>query len=70
VLFLLQNNVKEFHLTCGGLFVASFEYFATVRSKRRRETKGSEGLKIGRGYVGERKRGREGGGGERERKDE
>ncbi|KAH0946877.1 hypothetical protein HN011_000570 [Eciton burchellii] len=30
VLFLLQRGVKEFHLTCGGLFVASFECFATL----------------------------------------
>jgi hypothetical protein len=37
VLFLLQRGVKEFHLTCGGLFVASFECFATVKSKRKKE---------------------------------
>ncbi|KAH0946880.1 hypothetical protein HN011_000958 [Eciton burchellii] len=30
VLFLLQRGVREFHLTCGGLFVASFECFAML----------------------------------------
>jgi len=37
VLFLLQKGVREFHLTCGGLFVASFECFATVKNKRKKE---------------------------------
>ncbi|XP_019889728.1 uncharacterized protein LOC105286930 isoform X2 [Ooceraea biroi] len=31
MLFLLQRGGREFHLTCGGLFVASFECFATVK---------------------------------------
>ncbi|KAH0946926.1 hypothetical protein HN011_010784 [Eciton burchellii] len=30
ILFLLQRAVKSFYLTCGGLFVASFECFATL----------------------------------------
>jgi len=32
VILLLQRRTKEFHLTCGGLFVASFECFATVNN--------------------------------------
>ncbi|KAH0946896.1 hypothetical protein HN011_004503 [Eciton burchellii] len=30
IVLLLQRRAKEFHLTCGGLFVASFECFATL----------------------------------------
>jgi len=32
ILLLLQRRTKEFHLTCGGLFVASFECFAMVKN--------------------------------------
>ncbi|XP_026826471.1 uncharacterized protein LOC113562180 isoform X2 [Ooceraea biroi] len=30
ILLLLQRKAKEFHLTCGGLFIASFECLATL----------------------------------------
>ncbi|KAH0946883.1 hypothetical protein HN011_001014 [Eciton burchellii] len=30
IFFLLQRNIKNFTLSCGGLFDASFEYFATL----------------------------------------
>ncbi|EZA46972.1 hypothetical protein DMN91_005505 [Ooceraea biroi] len=30
ILFLLERKTKEFHLTCGGLFIASFECLATL----------------------------------------
>jgi len=32
ILLLIQRRSKEFHLTCGGLFIASFECFATVNN--------------------------------------
>jgi hypothetical protein len=32
ILLLIQRRSKEFHLTCGGLFIASFECFATVNT--------------------------------------
>jgi len=56
VLFLLQRGIKEHHLTCGGLFVASFECFATVKSKRRR---GGVKTENGNGSVRRRERERE-----------
>jgi hypothetical protein len=31
IILLLQRKAKEFQLTCGGLFVASFECFASVK---------------------------------------
>jgi len=53
ILLLLQRRTKGFHLTCGGLFVASFECFAmvknnnmyfhiqTIKKKRNYKTKGN-----------------------------
>jgi len=32
ILLVLQRRTKDFHLTCGGLFVASFECFAMVKN--------------------------------------
>jgi len=32
ILLVLQRRTKDFHLTCGGLFVASLECFAMVKS--------------------------------------
>jgi len=35
IVLLLQRRAKEFQLTCGGLFIASFECFATVNNNKR-----------------------------------
>jgi len=32
IVLLIQRRAKEFHLKCGGLFIASFECFATVNN--------------------------------------
>ncbi|XP_026826465.1 uncharacterized protein LOC105286198 isoform X10 [Ooceraea biroi] len=31
IVLLLQRKAKQFHLTCGGMFIASYECFATVK---------------------------------------